>query len=53
MPYNTSKPSLGQIELFNHLLYLKPFNCVQTNKFWFVKNVTYKLYIQIIYILEI
>ena len=24
-------PSLGQIELSNHLLYLKTFNCVQTN----------------------
>ena len=23
--------SMGQIELFNHLLYLKLFNCVQTN----------------------
>ena len=23
--------SMGQIELFNHLLYLKPFNCVQAN----------------------
>ena len=24
-------PSMGQIELFNHFLYLKPFNYVQTN----------------------
>ena len=24
-------PSMGQIELFNHLQYLKPFKCVQTN----------------------
>ena len=24
-------PSMGQIELFNHLLYLNPFNCVQIN----------------------
>ena len=24
-------PSIGQIELFNHFLYLKPFNRVQTN----------------------
>ena len=24
-------PSIGQIYLFNHLLYLKPFSCVQTN----------------------
>ena len=24
-------PSMGQIELFNHILYLKPFNCVHTN----------------------
>ena len=24
-------PSIAKIELFNHLLYLKPFNCVQTN----------------------
>ena len=24
--------SIGQIELFNHLLYLNPFNCVQTNE---------------------
>ena len=23
--------SMGQIEIFNHLSYLKPFNCVQTN----------------------
>ena len=23
--------SMDQIELFNHLLYLIPFNCVQTN----------------------
>ena len=22
---------MGQIELFKHLLYLKPFNCMQTN----------------------
>ena len=32
MPYNTTNQSMGQIELFNHLLYLKPFNCVQMNK---------------------
>ena len=24
-------PSMDQIELFNHFLYLKPFKCVQTN----------------------
>ena len=24
-------PSIGLIELFNHLLYLEPYNCVQTN----------------------
>ena len=29
-------PSMGQIELFNYLLYLKPFNCVQTNDLWLV-----------------
>ena len=23
---------MSQIEQFNHLLYLKPFNCVQTNE---------------------
>ena len=27
-------PSIGQIELFNRLLYLKQFNCVQTNDFY-------------------
>ena len=33
--------STGQIELFNHLLYLKPFNCVQTNELLVrLKNVT-------------
>ena len=26
-------PSMVQIELFNHLLYLKTFNCVQTNDY--------------------
>ena len=25
-------PSIGQIELFIHLLYWKPFDCVQTNE---------------------
>ena len=24
-------PLIGQIELFNHLIYLKPFNSAQTN----------------------
>ena len=27
-------PCMGQIELFNHFLYLKPFNCMQTNNYW-------------------
>ena len=25
--------------------YLKPFNCVQTNELWFMKIVTYKLFV--------
>ena len=29
-------PSMGQIEIFDNLLYLKPFNRVQTNELWFV-----------------
>ena len=32
-------PSMGQIELFNHLLYLKPFNCVQTNEHWLILKI--------------
>ena len=33
-------PPIGQIELFNHLLYLKPFNCVQTNKLNWTISIT-------------
>ena len=29
LPWFLSVLSMGQIEIFNHLLYLKPFNCVQ------------------------
>ena len=29
--------SMGQIELFNHLLYLKPFNSMQTNKWCWIE----------------
>ena len=29
VPFRVS--SIGQIEICTHLLYLKPFNCVQTN----------------------
>ena len=28
--------SMGQIELFNNLLYLKPLKCMQTNKLWII-----------------
>ena len=31
-------PSMNQIELFNFLLYLKPFTCVQTNDLWLVSE---------------
>ena len=30
-------PSMGQIELFNHLLYLKAFNSVQTNNWYLIE----------------
>ena len=29
-------PYMVQIELFNHLLYLKRFNCVQQNEYWII-----------------
>ena len=31
-------PSTGQIELFDHLPYMKPFNCVQIELLVLVKN---------------
>ena len=31
-------PSLSQIGLFNHLLYLKSFHCMQTNELWLFKK---------------
>ena len=36
--------SMGQIELINNLLYLKPFNCVQTNELWLLKHITNYLF---------
>ena len=39
-------PSMGQIELFNHLLYLKPFKCVQTLLILNSVNNTWNDYVQ-------
>ena len=43
-------PSMGQIEVFKHLLYLKPFNCMQTinfntwNRFTVCKQISSNLF---------
>ena len=29
-------PVLGQTEIFKYFLYLKPFDCVQTNELWLI-----------------
>ena len=34
--------SMDQIEFDNHSLYLKPFNCVQTNEDWFILKWNYQ-----------
>ena len=33
---------MGQIELFNHLLYLKLFNCFQTNDLIWIISIAYQ-----------
>ena len=42
--------SMAQIEIFNHLLYLKPFNYMQTNEFWLISKESYPQIIRLLII---